>query len=61
MIVSMRTGATEEQVEKVCGLIAEHGFQSKALPGEEQTVIAAVGTKGDLSHLLSAVESLEGV
>jgi len=54
MIISMRRGATKEQVEHICKRIEDLKFKVHSIQGEERVVIAAVGT-GDVTH---AIESL---
>jgi 3-deoxy-7-phosphoheptulonate synthase len=54
MIISMRRGATKEQVEHICKRIEDLEFRVHSIQGEERVVIAAVGT-GDVTH---AIESL---
>jgi 3-deoxy-7-phosphoheptulonate synthase len=54
MIISMRRGATKEQVEHICKRIRDLNFRVHSIQGEERVVIAAVGT-GDVTH---AIESL---
>ena len=54
MIISMRRGATKEQVEHICNRIVELGFKVHSIQGDERVVIAAVGI-GPVTH---AIESL---
>ena len=54
MIISMRRGATREQVEHICKRIEDLEFKVHSIQGEERVVIAAVGT-GNVTH---AIESL---
>lgn len=45
MIVVMKKGATERQIEAVKERLAELGFRTHPVVGEERTVIAAIGDK----------------
>lgn len=54
MIISMRRGATKEQVEHICKRIEDLGFKVHSIQGDERVVIAAVGI-GEVTH---AIESL---
>ena len=43
MIVVMKTGATEEQVDAVQKVIRELGFKDQRIHGEERNVVAVLG------------------
>ncbi len=60
MIVSMKPGATKEQVDRVCSRVKEMGFQVRSIQGDERVVIAAVGVE-DVTHAIEAMGSAEGV
>ena len=45
MIVVMKKGATQEQVDHMAGRIEELGLKSHVIVGTERTVIAAIGEK----------------
>lgn len=60
MIVSMKLGATKEQIERVCNRIEDMGFQVRSIQGDERVVIAAVGVE-DVTHGIEAMRSSEGV
>ena len=45
MIVVMKKGATQEQVDHMVGRIEELGLKSHVIVGTERTVIAAIGEK----------------
>jgi 3-deoxy-7-phosphoheptulonate synthase len=60
MIISIRQGATKEQVEHVCNRIEELGFKVRSIQGDERVVIAAVGI-GDVTHAIESLRSLPDV
>ncbi len=60
MIISMKLGATREQIESVCKRIEEFGYRVHSIEGEERVVIAAVGT-GDVTHCLESIGSYDSV
>jgi 3-deoxy-7-phosphoheptulonate synthase len=60
MIISLRQGATKEQVEHVCNRIEELGFKVRSIQGDERVVIAAVGI-GDVTHAIESLRSLPDV
>ena len=60
MIVSMKLGATKEQIERVCNRIEDMGFQVRSIQGDERVVIAAVGVE-DVTHGIEVMRSSEGV
>ena len=60
MIISMKLGATKEQIEHVCKRIEGFGYRVHSIEGEERVVIAAVGT-GDVTHCLESLRSYDPV
>jgi 3-deoxy-7-phosphoheptulonate synthase len=60
MIISMKLGATKEQIEGVCKRIEDFGYRVHSIVGEERVVIAAVGT-GDVTHCLESLGSYDSV
>ncbi len=48
MLVVMRHGATEEDIQLVVALIQEMGCSAKTLPGGQRTAVAVVGNDGRL-------------
>ncbi len=60
MIISMKPGATREQVDRVCSRIQEMDFAVRSIQGDERVVIAAVGL-GDVTHAIEVLRSVEGV
>ena len=59
MLIVMKSGATESEIEKVLATIDALGFRGHALPGENRTAIGVTGNKGsvDPAHF----ENLPGV
>lgn len=60
MIISMKPGASQAQVQRVCDRIEEMNFKVRSIQGDERVVIAAVGL-GDVTHAIEALRSVEGV
>ena len=63
MIIVMQFGASEAQIQVVCSVIKERGFEPLVMPGEDRL---AIGIPSSLSpddriFLESAIGSLEGV
>lgn len=55
MLVNMKPGATEEEIQHVIERIKECGFQAHVIRGAERTVIGAVGSGGRRSELEALV------
>jgi len=60
MIVNMKRGATEEEIDHVIDRIKECGFQAHVVRGEERTIIGAVGSSGRRSEI-EALRAAPGV
>ncbi len=60
MIISMKPGATREQIDRVCARIEEMDFAVRSIQGDERVVIAAVGL-GDVISAIEVLRSVEGV
>lgn len=60
MIISMKSNATEEQIQHVCDRICEFGYRPHPIRGETNTVIGAVGS-GNNRVALQALEGTPGV
>ena len=60
MIISMKRGATKEQIEHIRNRIVEFGYKVHSIQGDERVVIAAVGV-GDITHALESLGSSEFV
>lgn len=65
MIVVMRPGCDDTQIQEVSGRLEELGYQVRPIVGIERTVLAAVGgmeqDKGDAADQLRAYEFVEDV
>ena len=60
MIISMKLGASKEQVDHVCRRIQDFGYRVHSISGDERVVIAAIGV-GDVTHCLESLEAAPGV
>jgi 3-deoxy-7-phosphoheptulonate synthase len=60
MIISMKLGATREQIDHVRDRILAFGYKVHSIEGEERVVIGAVGT-GDTTPAIEQLESTPGV
>jgi 3-deoxy-7-phosphoheptulonate synthase len=60
MIISMKPGASKQQIDHVCEKIVSLGYQPHPIFGETRTVIGAVGSGNNRAALLS-LESAPGV
>ncbi len=56
MIVSMKPGASKQQIEHICDKIRSYGYVAHPIYGETRTVIGAVGSGNNRM----AIQSLEG-
>jgi len=61
MIISMKLGATKEQIDHVCKRIQDFGYHVHSIEGEERVVIAAVGVGDAVSHCLDSLRAYEAV
>src|ERR1700751_5313408 len=59
MIVVMKPGATQQQIDHVIERIEQLGLRSHVIVGTERTVVAALGEKRDGAK--QALETAEGV
>ena len=60
MVISMKPGATKEQIDHVCQRIQDFGYRVHSIRGDERVVIAAVGV-GDVTHCLESIEASPAV
>lgn len=60
MIISMKLGASREDIAQVCQHVHDLGFKVHSIEGEERVVIGVIGT-GDVTPALDSLESLPGV
>lgn len=59
MLIVMRHGATEEEVQRVVAVIREMGYQARPMPGAQRTAVGLVGNDGRVES--SRLEGLAGV
>ncbi len=59
MIVVMKQGARQDQIDQVIDMIEQLGLRSHVIEGTELTVVAAIGEKRDGAK--QALETMEGV
>ena len=59
MLVVMRQGATQAEIERVVKTIEDMGYQARPMPGEQRTAIGLVGNDGRVDG--SRIEALPGV
>ena len=60
MIISMKRGASREEIDHVCDRIRQFGYKVHSIKGEERVVIGAVGA-GDLTRAIEQLEATPGV
>jgi 3-deoxy-7-phosphoheptulonate synthase len=60
MIISMRRGASREEIAHICERIEEFGYKVHSIEGEERVVIGVVGV-GDVTNCLESIEAAPGV
>jgi len=61
MIINMRAGATESEINHVVDRIKECGFQAHIIQGEERSVIGVVGDSNKHRNELEALVAAPGV
>ena len=59
MIVNMKDGATEQQIEHIIERVREAGYQAHVTRGEQRTIVAAVGS--GRRHEIEALQAAPGV
>ena len=59
MLIVMHAAATKAQVDRVCEIITEMGFEARTMPGERRTAIGIVGNDGPVNG--SRLRGLPGV
>ena len=59
MLIVMRHGATEEEIQRVVAVIREMGYQARPMPGAQRTAVGLVGNDGHVDS--SRLEGLAGV
>ena len=59
MLIVMRHGAPQEDVDRVVSVIEEMGYQARPMPGRQRTTVGLVGNDGRVDG--SRLEALPGV
>jgi 3-deoxy-7-phosphoheptulonate synthase len=59
VLIVMRHGATEDELQKVITVIKEMGYQARPMPGAQRTAVGLVGNDGKVDP--SRLEGLAGV
>jgi 3-deoxy-7-phosphoheptulonate synthase len=59
MLIVMRHGAPQEDVDRVVSVIEEMGYQARPMPGRQRTTVGLVGNDGRVDG--SRIEALPGV
>jgi len=61
MIISMRQGATRQEIDHVCERLRELGYQAHSIQGEERVVIGAVGRGDNKQQAMDSIAAAPGV
>jgi 3-deoxy-7-phosphoheptulonate synthase len=59
MLIVMRHGAAEEEIQRVAATIEEMGYQARPMPGKQRTTVGLVGNDGRVDG--SRIAALPGV
>ena len=59
MLIVMRHGAAEEEIQRVVATIEEMGYQARPMPGKQRTTVGLVGNDGSVDG--SRLAALPGV
>src|SRR6187549_1006375 len=59
MLVVMEHGASNAQIDRVCTVIKEMGYEARPMPGAQRTAVGLVGNDGRVDS--SRLEALPGV
>ncbi len=59
MLIVMRHGAPQEDIDRVVAVIEEMGYQARPMPGRQRTTVGLVGNDGRVDS--SRLEALSGV
>ena len=59
MLIVMRHGATNDEIQRVVGVIRDMGYQARPMPGAQRTAVGLVGNDGHVDS--SRLEGLPGV
>src|SRR5579885_1439732 len=61
MIISMKPGATKQEIDHVCERLLEFGYKAHSIIGVERVVIGAVGKPEYKQRAMDSIESAPGV
>jgi len=61
MIISMRLGATQKEIDHVCERLQEFGYKAHPIFGVERVVIGAVGSGENKEQAMESIEAAPGV
>jgi len=61
MIISMKIGATQEEINHVCERLGDFGYKAHPIFGEERVVIGAVGHGEHKQQAMESIEAAPGV
>ena len=61
MIISMKLGATQKEIDHVCKALQEFGYKAQTISGIERVVIGAVGSADRKEQAMDSIESAPGV
>jgi 3-deoxy-7-phosphoheptulonate synthase len=61
MIISMKIGATQEEINHVCERLGDFGYKAHPIYGEERVVIGAVGHGERKEQAMESIEVAPGV
>src|SRR3972149_3147446 len=61
MIISMKLGATQQEIDHVCERLREFGYKAHCIQGEERVVIGAVGKPEHKQQAVDSIEAAPGV
>ena len=61
MIISMKLGATKEEINHVCERLGDFGYKAHPIYGEERVVIGAVGHGDRKEQAMESIEVAPGV
>jgi len=61
MIISMKIGATQEEINHVCERLGDFGYKAHPIYGEERVVIGAVGHGDRKEQAMESIEVAPGV
>lgn len=61
MIISMKAGATQQEIDHVCERLQDFGFKAHVINGVERVVIGAVGSGQNKEQAMDSIEAAPGV